>query len=60
MLNEIPHSDRGRYPLLNPATPGKVLERIASGADKITILVGGCGWVWRCVTVGQVGGRAAR
>jgi hypothetical protein len=59
VLNEINHSDRCRYPLMNPAKPGKVLERIASGPDKITILVGGrgCGGVGGWVADGRAGGR---
>ena len=36
-----------RYPVMNPAKPGKVLERIASAADKIFILVGG--WLHHCL-----------
>lgn len=39
LLNEVNHSDRMRFPLMNPAKPGKVLERVATGADKIYVLV---------------------
>lgn len=41
MLNEVNHSDRVRYAVLNPAKPGKVLERISTADHKIFILVGG-------------------
>lgn len=46
MLNEVNHSDRARYKVMNPAKPGKVLERIASGPDKIFILVRCCAVLW--------------
>lgn len=39
VLNEVNHSDRVRFPLMNPAKPTKVLERVATGADKIFVLV---------------------
>ncbi|PRW56253.1 putative ATP-dependent DNA helicase HFM1 isoform A [Chlorella sorokiniana] len=39
VLNGVNHSDRVRFPLMNPAKPGKVLERVATGADKIFVLV---------------------
>ena len=39
VLNEVNHSDRLRFPLMNPAKQGKVLERVATGADKIYVLV---------------------
>ncbi|KAL4857947.1 ATP-dependent DNA helicase MER3 [Chlorella vulgaris] len=39
VLNEVNHSGRLRYPIMNPAKPTKVLERIATAAHKIHILV---------------------
>ena len=42
VLNEVNHSDRVRFPLMNPAKPTKVLERVATGADKIFVLVSAC------------------
>jgi len=41
VLNEINHSEAVRFPLMNPAKPGKVLERVASGPDKVYVLVRG-------------------
>lgn len=67
VINEINHSAGVRYPLMNPDKPGKVLERVATGADKIFVLVRraslwngggeGVGWVHRVlVTVERVEG----
>lgn len=39
VINAINHSAGVRYPLMNPAKPSKVLERVATGADKIFVLV---------------------
>ncbi|KAL4457640.1 hypothetical protein ABPG75_012505 [Micractinium tetrahymenae] len=39
VINEINHSAGARYPLMNPAKPGKVLERVATGQDKIFVLI---------------------
>ncbi len=39
VLNEVNRSGRLRYPIMNPAKPTKVLERIATAAHKIHILV---------------------
>ncbi|KAL4421686.1 hypothetical protein ABPG77_010630 [Micractinium sp. CCAP 211/92] len=39
VINAINHSAGVRYPLMNPAKPSKVLERVATGADKIFVLI---------------------
>lgn len=39
VLNEVNKSERSRHPLMNPSKPGKLLERVATGADKIHVLV---------------------
>ena len=39
VLNEVNHSEGQRHRVMDPARPDKILERIASGADKIFILV---------------------
>ncbi|PSC72871.1 putative ATP-dependent DNA helicase HFM1 isoform B [Micractinium conductrix] len=39
ILNESNKAGGTRHPLINPEKPGKLLERVATGADKIYVLI---------------------